>query len=56
VFNEKNPKTGRGIFPEIPIQPSVDAIRENYDVKLKTIHEIIEEKRQVKSTKSTTLN
>jgi C-terminal processing protease CtpA/Prc len=52
VFSEKNQKTGRGIFPEINIQPSIDAIRGNYDVKLKTVQDLI----QSKSIKSTTLN
>lgn len=56
VFSEKLPKTGRGIFPEISIPPSIDAIRNNYDVKMKTVEDIILTKRQSKSTSSNTSN
>ncbi|NCI48353.1 peptidase S41 [Sediminibacterium roseum] len=40
VMDASRPK-GRGIIPDLPIPPSVQAIRNGTDVKLFTIHELI---------------
>jgi hypothetical protein len=55
VFDHNKPKTGHGIFPELYIPPSVKAIREGYDVKLRTISELIKQNQHA-STSSSTLN
>ncbi|MGI8951495.1 MAG: S41 family peptidase [Chitinophagaceae bacterium] len=44
VFNNANSKTGRGIFPDIEIQPSSAAIKNGVDIKLQFIKEIIKNK------------
>lgn len=41
VMNKDIPKTGRGIFPDIEIKPSLNAIRKGYDVKLEYIRRLI---------------
>jgi hypothetical protein len=43
VVNKNEPKTGRGIMPEVEVKPSVDAIRNNADYKLNKVMEFIRE-------------
>ena len=41
VANKENPKTGRGIYPEIPAVPTVSTIRNGKDIKMETVLELI---------------
>ncbi len=41
VIDKNNPKTGRGIFPEIESKPTVEAIKNNIDFKYQKVLELI---------------
>ncbi|TDH25120.1 hypothetical protein EXU57_13490 [Segetibacter sp. 3557_3] len=41
VIDKNRPKTGRGIFPDIPVNPSSAAIRQGVDAKMEEVHELI---------------
>jgi len=41
VMNKNNPKTGRGIQPEVEVAPTVETIRRNADFKLDKVIELI---------------
>jgi C-terminal processing protease CtpA/Prc len=41
VFNAKNPKNGRGVFPDIEVKPSSVSIRSGIDAKLEKVKELI---------------
>jgi C-terminal processing protease CtpA/Prc len=43
VMDRNEPKTGHGIWPEVEVKPSVDAIRRNADYKLDKVMELIRE-------------
>ncbi|MCX6315896.1 MAG: S41 family peptidase [Bacteroidetes bacterium] len=43
VIDKNNPKNGRGIQPEVPSLPTVDAIRRNADFKMEKVMKLIEE-------------
>lgn len=43
VFNKNNPKTGRGIFPDVWVPPSSKSIKEGFDPKMKTVEALIKE-------------
>jgi len=43
VMDKNQPKTGHGIYPEVEVKPTVEAIRRNEDYKLKKVVEIIRE-------------
>ena len=46
VLDEKRPKNGRGIFPDIEVRPSSTAIKRGVDSKLEKVKELITEKRK----------
>lgn len=46
VMDASKPKTGRGIFPDIEVDPSSVALREGYDPKITTVKELIEKKKK----------
>lgn len=48
VMNKERPK-GRGIIPDIEIQPNSTAIQQGIDIKLATLRKIIEEKTKLQS-------
>jgi peptidase S41-like protein len=52
VMDKTRPKTGHGIFPEVEVKPTVEAIRRNEDYKLKKVMEMI---KQDQSTELTNL-
>ena len=41
VMNKNYPKNGRGIIPDIEVKPSIDAIKNGYDVKLEYVKKLI---------------
>ncbi len=41
VIDKNNPKTGRGVQPEVEVRPTVEAIRRNEDFKLEKAMEMI---------------
>jgi Peptidase family S41 len=41
VMNKNYPKNGRGIMPDIEVKPSIDAIKNGYDVKLEYVKKLI---------------
>ncbi|MBC8034438.1 MAG: peptidase S41 [Chitinophagaceae bacterium] len=41
VQNSNNPKTGRGIYPDMEVKPTVESIFKGYDVKLEFIRKLI---------------
>jgi C-terminal processing protease CtpA/Prc len=43
VIDKNNPKTGKGIQPEIPVLPSAESIRKNIDFKLEKAMQLIKE-------------
>lgn len=43
VMDKNQPKTGHGIFPEVEVKPTVEAIRRNEDYKLNKVMELIKE-------------
>jgi hypothetical protein len=43
VMDKNQPKTGHGIFPEVQVFPTSDAIRRNADYKLDKVMELIKE-------------
>jgi Peptidase family S41 len=42
VMNRNYPKNGRGIVPDIIVKPSVEAIRNGYDVKMEFVKKLID--------------
>ncbi len=46
VMDASKPKTGRGIFPDILVDPSSVALKEGYDPKISTVKELIEKKKR----------
>lgn len=46
---DKNADKGRGVVPEVPALPSVEAIRKNEDYKMEKVKELIREKQPVMS-------
>ncbi len=46
VMNKNYPKNGRGILPEIEVDPTLDAIRRGADYKLDKVMELIKEKKK----------
>jgi C-terminal processing protease CtpA/Prc len=43
VMDKDQPKTGHGIFPEVQVLPTSDAIRRNADYKLDKVMELIKD-------------
>lgn len=43
VMDNKQPKTGHGILPEVEVKPTVNAIRQNADYKMDKAMELIQE-------------
>ncbi len=41
VENIHSPKTGRGIYPDVEVRPTVEAIRKGFDVKLEYVRKLI---------------
>ena len=41
VINKNNPKTGRGIFPDVEVPPSSLSIKKGVDVKIERVREMI---------------
>lgn len=41
VINKNNPKTGKGVQPEVEVKPTVDAIRRGVDYKMDKVIELI---------------
>lgn len=53
VMDKDQPKTGHGIFPEVQVLPTSDAIRRNADYKMDKVRELIKEDKSEKlKTKS----
>jgi hypothetical protein len=46
VIDKDRPKDGRGILPDIPVEPTTEAIRKGYDVKLEAVRKLIEGTRE----------
>ncbi len=46
VVDASKPKTGRGIFPDIEVDPSSVALREGYDPKITKVKELIQRKKK----------
>jgi len=46
VMDASKPKTGRGIFPDIEVDPSSVALREGWDPKITKVKELIRKKQQ----------
>lgn len=46
VMDASQPKTGRGIFPDVEVKPSSEALREGYDPKITTVKELIRNKKK----------
>jgi hypothetical protein len=52
-MDKDQPKTGHGIFPEVQVLPTTDAIRRNADYKMDKVLELIrEDKTEKLRTKS----
>ncbi len=41
VIDKDRPKTGRGIFPDVTVNPSSAGIRQGIDVKMEKVHQLI---------------
>ena len=48
-MDKDQPKTGHGIFPEVQVLPTSDAIRRNADYKLDKVMEMIKNDKSEKS-------
>ncbi len=46
VIDKDRPKTGRGIFPDIEVQPSSSAIKNNIDLKMEKVKALIQSDHQ----------
>jgi C-terminal processing protease CtpA/Prc len=46
VMDASKPKTGRGILPDIEVDPSSVALREGWDPKITTVKELIQKKKK----------
>lgn len=46
VMNRNTPKDGRGVQPEIPALPTVEAVRRNADFKMEKVMELIRKEQQ----------
>jgi hypothetical protein len=46
VMDASQPKTGRGIFPEIEVKPNSAAIKQGIDLKIETVKELIRKSRK----------
>lgn len=46
VLNAKRPKNGRGIFPDIKVNPSSEAIKRNADAKMEKVLSIVKEQKK----------
>jgi C-terminal processing protease CtpA/Prc len=44
VIDKDNPKTGRGIFPDVEVKPTSSAIKNGVDAKLEKVKELISAK------------
>lgn len=44
VIDKDNPKTGRGIFPDVEVMPSSSAIKRGVDLKMEKVKELISRK------------
>jgi hypothetical protein len=52
-MDKDQPKTGHGIFPEVKVLPTSDAIRRNADYKMDKVRKLINEDKSEKlKTKS----
>ena len=52
VMDKDEPKTGHGIFPEVRVLPTSDAIRRNADYKMDKVRQLINEDKSELKTKS----
>lgn len=51
VMDKDYPKTGKGIQPEVPVLPTVEAIRRNTDYKVEKVMELIAKDKESKKEK-----
>jgi C-terminal processing protease CtpA/Prc len=47
VIDKDNPKTGRGIFPDVEVKPTSSAIKNGIDAKLEKVKELISAKNKI---------
>jgi C-terminal processing protease CtpA/Prc len=45
VLNAKNPKNGRGVFPDVEVKPSSVYIKSGIDAKLEKVKELIRQRK-----------
>lgn len=51
VIDKSNPKNGKGIQPEVPALPTVEAVRRNSDFKIEKVMKLIEADKENKKVK-----